>query len=263
MDARDSYVKPAGFSCLFHVALICLAALLTGRMTLPPPPPPTIEIEIEPSKLIGMGSGMLHFTSGGSPPPGPRAAAKPKVRAAEAKPAPEKQAPPKPAAPTSPAGIDPVPPPLPGEINETSVALPLPGEKESAGGGSGPGAGGAYGGGGKGAGSGTGFSSGDGGGYGEGGGGCAGSGYRYGDLPGYPTSARLAGREGVVTVRVLVAADGKPASVTVVRTSGYEDFDSVAVQAVKKWLFSPARRGEEPVASFHDVRIRFHLDEVR
>jgi protein TonB len=66
-----------------------------------------------------------------------------------------------------------------------------------------------------------------------------------------------------VTVRVLVGADGNPAWVTVRQTSGHGDFDSAAVQAVKKWRFSPARRGKEPVASFHDVRIRFRLDEAR
>jgi protein TonB len=66
-----------------------------------------------------------------------------------------------------------------------------------------------------------------------------------------------------VTVRVLVGTNGTPASVTVRATSGHEDFDNAAVQAVKKWRFSPARRGVEPVASFHDVRIRFRLDEAR
>ena len=66
-----------------------------------------------------------------------------------------------------------------------------------------------------------------------------------------------------MTVRVLVGTDGTPASVTVRATSGHGDFDDAAVQAVKKWRFSPARRGVEPVASFHDVRIRFRLDEAR
>ena len=66
-----------------------------------------------------------------------------------------------------------------------------------------------------------------------------------------------------MTVRVLVGTDGNPVSVTVRVTSGHEDFDNAAVQAVKKWRFSPARRGGEPVASFHDVRVRFRLDEAR
>ncbi|OPY64281.1 MAG: Gram-negative bacterial tonB protein [Syntrophorhabdaceae bacterium PtaU1.Bin034] len=66
-----------------------------------------------------------------------------------------------------------------------------------------------------------------------------------------------------MTVRVLVGAEGKPISVTVRVSSGHDDFDAAAVAAVKKWLFFPARRGKEPVASFHDVKIRFRLDETR
>ena len=64
-------------------------------------------------------------------------------------------------------------------------------------------------------------------------------------------------------VRVLLDTDGNPASVMVLETSGYEDFDTAAAQAVKKWRFSPARRGGKPVASFHDVRIRFRLYDTR
>jgi protein TonB len=66
-----------------------------------------------------------------------------------------------------------------------------------------------------------------------------------------------------VTVRVLVNTDGSAVSVTVRETSGHEDFDNAAAQAVKKWRFSPARRGGAPVASFHDVRVRFRLDEAK
>ncbi len=252
-----SYTKPAGISLLVHIILLCLALLLTGQAASSPVPgPPPIEIEIEPSRLIDMGSGTLHITSG-SPPP--MKAAKPRTRmAATAVP---KPTPSEPAPPSAPTSLDPPPPPLPGEVNATSVTLPLPGDKETTGGGTGSGAGGASGGG-KGtggSGAGTGSSIGD----GEGGGDYAGNGLRYGALPRYPGSARRAGREGIVTVRVLVGADGNAASVTVRQSSGREDFDDAAVQAVKKWRFSPARRGKEPVASFHDVRIRFRLDEGR
>jgi len=144
-----------------------------------------------------------------------------------------------------------------------SVAVPPSGDKVTEGGGSGTGTGGSPGGGGKGGlGTGSGTSSGVG--EGSGSGGDYGvSGYRYGALPGYPSSARKEGREGIVTVLVLVGTDGKPVSVTVRVSSGHEDFDTAAVTAVKKWLFAPARKGKEAVASFHDVRIRFRLDEAR
>lgn len=252
------YTKPAGISFLLHIALLCLALFVAGRVAPPPPSPDPIDVEFEPSKLVSMGSGMLHFTSGTPPPAGPKKAAKPKVRMAANKPVPKPSEPP-PA--RAPANIDQPPPPLPGEITEASVAVPAPGDKATEGGGAGTGTGGISGGGGKGGtGTGTGTS---GEGEGSGGGDYGGSGFRSGALPGYPASARRAGREGVVTVRVLVGTDGKPMSVTVRVTSGHEDFDAAALTAVKKWLFSPAHRGKEPVASFHDVRIRFRLDEAR
>jgi len=256
------YTKPAGVSLLVHAGLLCLAAFVAGQAASIPAAvaPPPIEIEIEPSRLIDMGSGRLHFTSG-SPPPGPRTTAKPRMRTAAAGPALPKPAPPGPSGPapaSAPTSPDQLSPPLPGEASETSVALPQPGDKEAAGG-SGSGAGGGSGGG-RGTGSGTGASAG----AGEGGGGdSSGNGLLSGALPGYPQAARRAGREGIVTVRVLVGTDGIPASVTVRLSSGHEDFDSAAVQAVKKWRFSPARRAGVPVASFHDIRVRFRLEDAR
>jgi protein TonB len=256
---KHPYTKPAGISLLVHVALLCLALFVTGQAISTPiaPEPPPIEIEIEPSKLIDMGAGKLHFTSG-SPVSAPRPAPKLKIRMAAAKPVP-KPTPSEPPPASAPTTLD---PPPPGETSENSVGVPRQGDKVNAGGGTGVGTGGASGGGRGtgGTGAGTGSSTGD----GEGGGGAyTGAGFRSGSLPGYPGGARRAGREGIVTVRVLVGTDGTPISVTVRVTSGHEDFDDAAVQAVKKWRFSPARRGKDPVASFHDVRIRFRLDEAR
>lgn len=241
-----------------HISLFCLAALMAGRVasTAIYNPPP-IEVEFEPSKLIDMGSGKLHFTSG-STSEEPVKVAKPKIRKAPAGPPhPVKPAPSQPAQPAPPAAVTKADTPstrLPGETDATSVALPPQGAKATAGGSSGSGVA-AVGSKGKGTGS-AGDQDGNEGDY-------TGSGYRHGELPGYPSAARRAGREGIVTLRVLIDTDGKPASVTTLETSGYEDFDNVAVQAVKKWIFSPARRGGKPVASFHDVRIRFRLYDTR
>ena len=259
---RRPYTKPAGISLLVHAALLCLALLVAGKVTSSAvPTPPPIEIEIEHSRLIDMGSGKLRLTSG-SPAPAPRPVAKFRVRMAAAKPVAPKAPPSEPAPASAPTTLESAASPFAGEVSATSVAVPLPGDKEVTGGGTGAGAGGASGGGGKGAGgigAGTGASTGD----GESGGDYTGTGFLSGALPGYPQSARRAGREGVVTVRVLVGTDGNPVSVTVRVTSGREDFDDAAVSAVKKWRFSPAKRGGEPVASLHDVRIRFRLDEAR
>ena len=59
--------------------------------------------------------------------------------------------------------------------------------------------------------------------------------------PVYPASARNSGATGVVTVRILVGADGSVEDVTVVGSSGNSAMDSSVVTAVNKWRFSPAK----------------------
>jgi len=186
--------------------------------------------------------------------------AKPKASAA-AKPGRLKSRPPgaepeKRVAATPPASTEQHAPALPGESNAASVAVPLFGGKTSDGAGYGAGGKGGAGGGRDGAGdSGASTGDGDGGGY-------SGAGFRSGDLPHYPGDAKRAGREGRVVLRILVGVDGNAVSVAVRESSGHKDFDDAARQAVKKWRFSPAKRGGLPISSFHDVRVRFRLDEA-
>lgn len=59
--------------------------------------------------------------------------------------------------------------------------------------------------------------------------------------PVYPASARNSGATGVVTVRILVGADGSVEDVTVVGSSGNGAMDNSVVTAVNKWSFSPAK----------------------
>lgn len=59
--------------------------------------------------------------------------------------------------------------------------------------------------------------------------------------PVYPASARNSGATGVVTVRILVGADGSVEDVTVVGSSGNGAMDNNVVTAVNKWRFSPAK----------------------
>lgn len=252
LTTNRPYVKTAVLSVLIHLLFFSLA-FFTGDAHLASPPPPPIEIEIEPSRLLDMGSGRLDLGSG-SPPPEPGMAKTPKARTAP-KPVPRKAPPPKAevmktAAVSSPAPTGTYPPAAPGEPLEGSVAVPASHGRQGEVAGAGDGGVG---------GSGTRGSTGAGRGTGE----YAGAGYRSGTLPAYPSAARRAGREGAVLLRVLVGTDGSPASVSVRETSGYDDFDSVAAQAVKKWRFSPARRAGQAVASFHDVRVRFRLEGVR
>ena len=83
-----------------------------------------------------------------------------------------------------------------------------------------------------------------------------------GSRPAYPQAARKARWEGAVIVRIFIEADGTVASAAVKAGSGYDILDEAAVQAVKKWRYSPAKEGGAPIASLHDVRVRFSLDEA-
>lgn len=103
-----------------------------------------------------------------------------------------------------------------------------------------------------GSGTGTGTGSGTGSGSGNGSGSGSGSGEGRGVpvkpprllrevAPVYPASARNSGATGVVTVRILVGADGSVEDVSVVKSSGNSAMDNSVVTAVNKWRFSPAK----------------------
>lgn len=105
---------------------------------------------------------------------------------------------------------------------------------------------------GNGTGTGTGSGTGSGNGSGNGNGSGSGSGEGRGVpvkpprllrevAPVYPASARNSGATGVVTVRILVGADGSVEDVTVVGSSGNGAMDNSVVTAVNKWRFSPAK----------------------
>src|SRR5262245_7439715 len=65
--------------------------------------------------------------------------------------------------------------------------------------------------------------------------------------PDYPESARKDGAEGTTTLRVEVLATGRVGDVVVARSAGRRDFDRAAMEAVKQWIFEPARRGSTAV----------------
>ncbi len=84
--------------------------------------------------------------------------------------------------------------------------------------------------------------------------------YLSNPLPRYPLAARRAGEQGTVTLRVLITRDGLPARVELEKTSGSSHLDAAAQEAVRTWRFEPARRGAEPVESWHLVPIVFRLE---
>lgn len=59
--------------------------------------------------------------------------------------------------------------------------------------------------------------------------------------PKYPASARNASVEGLVKIKMLITYEGKVAEASIVESSGHEEMDANALEAVYKWRFSPAR----------------------
>ncbi|MGZ5533529.1 MAG: energy transducer TonB [Methylobacter sp.] len=78
--------------------------------------------------------------------------------------------------------------------------------------------------------------------------------------PKYPGVATSRGWEGTVQLRVQVSAEGDSEEVTIQRSSGYDILDEAAIEAVEKWKFIPAKRGDTPVASSVIVPINFVLN---
>lgn len=83
--------------------------------------------------------------------------------------------------------------------------------------------------------------------------------YLHNPSPEYPLSARQAGQEGLVLLRVLVDRQGQPEQVRLEQGSGFAVLDRAALQAVQRWTFVPARRGAEPVKAWIEVPLRFRL----
>lgn len=79
--------------------------------------------------------------------------------------------------------------------------------------------------------------------------------------PPYPELARRMGYEGRVGLRIRVSAEGRPAQVEVAESSRHEILDAAAVEAVRQWRFTPARRAGRAVEGEIDVAIRFRLTD--
>ncbi|NBN94436.1 MAG: energy transducer TonB [Verrucomicrobia bacterium] len=77
--------------------------------------------------------------------------------------------------------------------------------------------------------------------------------------PAYPERARRAGAEGVVGVRIALAADGSVRQVELTRSSGSRLLDEAALAAARASTFTPAARNRSPVASEAEASYRFEL----
>ncbi len=79
--------------------------------------------------------------------------------------------------------------------------------------------------------------------------------------PAYPSAPRRLGIQGTTMLRVHVLADGRIGDVLVERSAGHPDLDQAATEAVRRWRFEPARRGDDAVAMWVLLPVEFRLTQ--
>ena len=77
--------------------------------------------------------------------------------------------------------------------------------------------------------------------------------------PGYPNLSRRLREQGTVLLRVFVTVAGDPIKVELKSSSGFSRLDRAAHDAVQRWKFVPAKRGEQAVDAWVIVPIKFSL----
>jgi TonB family protein len=80
--------------------------------------------------------------------------------------------------------------------------------------------------------------------------------------PKYPEAARRAQKEGFVELEFTVGVDGKTTDIKVVKEEpkGF-GFGRAAIESVKRWRFTPAKKGGENVPMRVKIPIRFTLED--
>lgn len=80
--------------------------------------------------------------------------------------------------------------------------------------------------------------------------------------PQYPSSELRAQRDGTVSVRVLIGADGRVKAVEQVSATSAAFFEATRRQALAKWRFTPATRGGVPQESWKTMNVRFKIENA-
>jgi TonB family protein len=80
-------------------------------------------------------------------------------------------------------------------------------------------------------------------------------------LPPWPTTAFVQGS--TLELMLRVTSDGSVHSAHLLTPTGYTDWDSLALEVIRQWRFSPARMGTQPIPCWiqQKVRVRFEPPE--
>ncbi len=80
----------------------------------------------------------------------------------------------------------------------------------------------------------------------------------YSPGPKYPDNERKAGHEGDVMLQLVIGTDGSTHDISVARSLS-PDFDKAAIEALKRWTFTPAKRNGKPIPFHTQIQVGFHL----
>jgi protein TonB len=79
--------------------------------------------------------------------------------------------------------------------------------------------------------------------------------------PAYPHAARQAMMQGTVVLKIQILENGRPGTVSVLRSSGHDILDEAALTAVQQWRFTPAkdRDSGRTVICYSTLPVSFHV----
>ncbi len=78
--------------------------------------------------------------------------------------------------------------------------------------------------------------------------------------PNYPPVSRRTGEQGRVLIDVYILADGLVEQIKLKKRSGFPRLDDAALDAVRRWRYQPARRGDEAINFWYVQPLNFSLD---
>ncbi|MEY4481889.1 MAG: hypothetical protein RIQ84_1051 [Pseudomonadota bacterium] len=79
--------------------------------------------------------------------------------------------------------------------------------------------------------------------------------------PPYPAISRRLGEQGRVILKACVSNTGGIDSLNLIKSSGFDRLDRIALETVQRWKFISARRGQHPVAMCYQLPIQFTLEK--
>jgi protein TonB len=78
--------------------------------------------------------------------------------------------------------------------------------------------------------------------------------------PAYPVLSRRMKEQGVVLLEILILPDGSVGEIHIKESSGFKRLDETAVKAVKRWRYTPAKRGSTAIEYWYLQPVEFSLN---